>query len=222
VSKRKERRQQFTTRATFAIFSFAQDLINSAFVLLQLASNERKGTHVEKAGGHYSIHAPGSIVLICTAFDQWLNQSALTLDVRYPGLVAIAADHDTITKYQKFGQTIAASDFEVPSDLRVVWDVRNEIVHWLPRKAAEVSNWPEWLSALQERGLVLATVLPDGTDATDLATKFHSYSLARWVWQALYQAATALLAQFPEGDEIERGTMEMSVEGFRAFEHLPE
>ena len=161
-------------------------------------------------------------MLISTAFDQWLNESALTLDVRYKGLREIAARHDTILKYQKFAELISGKDFVISQDLRMAWDVRNEIVHWLPRKAADGTNWPEWLTTLQERGLVLSTLLPDGGDATDLATKFHSYSLALWVWRVFASAADEFLAQFPSEDEVERGIIEWSVKGFRSYERLPE
>jgi len=222
LGKRRKREQQFTSNVTFAIFTFAQDLINSAFVLLQCAFNERKNQETGIPGGHYSIHAPSSIVLICTAFDQWLNQSALTLDVRYEGLRTIAAKHDTIIKYKKFGEIISGNPFNISDDLQMAWDVRNEIVHWLPRKAAEGSNWPEWLSELQDRGLVLSSRVPSGDDLTDLATKLHSYSLARWVWKTLAIAGDELLAQFADEDEIERNTIDWSVEGLHLYQQLPE
>lgn len=173
-------------------------------------------------GGHYSIHGPSSILLICTAFDQWLNQSALTLDVRYKGLRDIAVKHDTITKYKKLGEAIGQKEISVPEDLQMAWDVRNAIVHWLPRKTSEESNWPAWLSKLQDRGIVLSSILPNGVEATDLSTKFHSYLLARWVWKTLGDAVKELLNQFPDGDEIERRTIDWSVAGFNLYQQLPE
>ncbi len=221
MGKRREREKQFTTSSTFAIFSFSQDLVTSAFLLLRAAYAEGIEEGNKESGGHYSIHAPASIVLICTAFDQWLNQSALMLDVRYEGLRESAAKMSTLKKYYQFAELVSGQSLEKDRELEMAWDVRNEIVHWLPRLASSPSNWPNWLDELQDRGLVLKSELPEHGDATDLASKLHSYLLARWVWEIIANSVKRLLDLFPEEDEIEKGMIDWSAPAFEIFKQLP-
>lgn len=222
MGNRKVRKEEFSGSSSFAIFSFSQDLITSSFNLLQMACKEKKEGERSKPGGHYTINGPASIVLICTAFDQWLNQSALTLDGHYSGFREAAAEKSTVNKYYYFTEAISGSGINRDLDLQMAWDVRNEIVHWLPRKASSGCNWPEWLGSLQKRGLVLSSELPEVGDATDLATKLHSYRLARWVWQAISIAVENLLGLFPDEDQIYRSEIEWLTHGFFLFRQLPE
>ncbi len=221
MGKRKAREEQFTSSSSFAIFSFAQDLVTSSFFLLQAAYFEGDKNDDRQPGGHYSIHAPASIVLICTAFDQWLNQSALTLDVRYKGQRESAAKMSTLNKYHHFAELISGQSLEKDRELEMAWDVRNEIVHWLPRLASSPSNWPTWLKDLQNRGLVFKSELPGHGDATDLSTKLHSYLLARWVWQTISNSIERLLDLFPEEDEIEKSMIDWTATAFGIYKQLP-
>jgi hypothetical protein len=214
MAKRREREKQFTSSSSFAIFSFAQDLVTSAFLLLRAAFSEGVEKSIKESCGHYSVHAPASIVLICTAFDQWLNQSALTLDVRYKGLRESAAKMSTLNKYHRFTELVSGHSLEKDRELDMAWDVRNEIVHWLPRLASSPSNWPTWLEELQDRGLVLKSELPGHGDATDLASKLHSYLLARWVLQTIANSVERLLDLFTEEDEIEKGMIDWTASAF--------
>jgi hypothetical protein len=204
-----------------ATFSFCPDMARAAALLLVHARDDASPNMPEEPGGHWSAYAPASIVLICTALDQWLNESVFSLDIRFSGIKEIAASLDTIPKYYEIIRRVAGVEQTVDTDLEMAWDVRNEIVHWLPRKASSTTTWPSWLGDLEARGLLLTAILPPGgEDAVDLASKLHSYALARWVWMTIETAVATLLASFPAEYEFERDHLAWTAESFSLFKRV--
>jgi len=221
MGKRKVRASEFLTPKTMATISFCPDMAQAAALLLVHARDDARPNAPEEPGGHWSAYAPASIVLVCTALDQWLNESLFSLDIRFPRIKEIAASHDTIPKYYEIIRRVAGVEPAANSDLEMAWDVRNEIVHWLPRKASTTTAWPSWLSDLEARGLVLkATLPPTGEDAVDLASKLHSYALARWAWMAIETAVANLLASFPTEYEFERNHVAWTAETFSLYKRI--
>ena len=221
MPKRSTRAKEFKGRGNFAFISFHQDNLSSALLLLQQASLERAKSQYKEQGGHYSVHAPASIVLVSTAFDQWLNESCLVLDVRYSGLRDAASDMDTIARYYYMCEAFSDAPVTKSEDLQMVWDVRNEIIHLLPRTTASGDSWPSWLAPLEARGLVQSARLPGRAgDANDLGTKLHSYRLCYWVWETLTSAIETLLARFPDDMQIERSTIDWSLPLFARYKEV--
>jgi len=222
MSKRQRRAQEFKSQRSFAWISFFQDLVSSAYVLLEKASAERSMSEYKSQGGHYSIHAAGSIVLVTTAFDQWLNECCLSLDVAYPGLRNAAPDLDTVQKYVTLCTIISPGTTVETLDLQMAWDVRNEIVHFLPRTTSAGDTWPSWLVELERRGLVQSRKLPHRSgDANDLPSKLHSYKLCYWIWQIMAASIEQVLELFPEDRSVHRESIGWALPVFQVYVNAP-
>jgi hypothetical protein len=220
---RQRRAQDFQARRTLFAFSISQDLCNDAFQLLARARSERPEPYEPEDGGHYAESGPSSILLVTTAFDQWLNNIAFALSVRFPQLRDFAARLPTAAKHAAYITTISERTTEENRNLRMAFHVRDEIVHWLPRTDDQGSYWPEWLAELMDKGLVLHATPPHTTiDGVDLTGKLHSYRLALWVWRTLDTASRELLAAFSEDDRVLRNIAETGSEGFLAHAALPD
>ncbi len=221
MGKRATRTLEFLNRGSMVTISTCTDTVTSAVLLLDHARREIPSGVQYQDGGHYAAHGPAAIVLICTAFDQWLNESCFSLHGPFQGLLKIAAAASTVDKYYSLGAVVHGKPLRKNADLEAAYDVRNEIVHLLPRQVNHGATWPAWLRRLERNHLVLAAPPPVPASATPLTTKLHSYKLARWTFEVMAQASEDLLAAFPPTCTFERDLISWTAQAFTAARQLP-
>jgi len=119
-----------------------------------------------------------------TALDVSMNEAIAMSSIFAFAQIREAAIKTTCAK---FGAIAAGTvGFQkAASELRLLGDVRDEIVHYLPR--AEFSshgNVPAWCQVLRQRGLFIEA---PGTDF-QFSQKVPSYALAYWAWEVAHQS----------------------------------
>lgn len=189
MTQRKLREGQYLTNKQGVIFPMSPDLLGCARNELSAGLEERKRQTVRSKTNHTSHHALGSIVLVVTAFDVWLNEVALQVSlIEHSERGRIAAKKPTAAKYAYLMEILGAAVRD-SQDLEMAINLRDEIVHYLPRVVDDTGNVPSWLSPLHDRGLLLG-----GTDEPGFTfpKNLNSYRLAYWVWELIERAVARL------------------------------
>ena len=145
---------------------------------------------------HYSSHAIGSIILLVTGFDAWLNEGIGFLSIVKSDIVDLA-NAPTIEKYygiiKSLNGTIAANN-----DLDLLIKLRDEMVHYLPRISPVATgprkNIPQEFWVLDKRGLFLIPT----SEGVEIAwgAQICSYHLAYWAWETIDMAASNFINAF--------------------------
>jgi hypothetical protein len=191
MSKRKARLEQFQERRSGVTDTLSTWLAKSAYVTLENALDERRGGVYRTACNHFSSHAPASILLLVTAFDAWLNE-ALWLLAPFGSKLRSLGDKRPEERY--IGIPKLVNDTQLPrrQELQMVFDVRHEIAHYLPRVVEGEGKVPEWLVELHQRKLLLTSPHPDEADS-GIGTRLCSYRLAHWTWTVIDSAIADFL-----------------------------
>lgn len=144
---------------------------------------------------HYTMHAPACIVLLTTSLDAWINETLSRM--RFGGEdPAPIAREPTPKKCRSFLDHFGAAHPPSLVDLDLAFEVRDEIVHYLPRGLPATRNLPPWLAALEQRNLLLSTRIEQ--IEYGLSDRLCSYALAYWVWVVVADAAVVLESAIPE------------------------
>jgi hypothetical protein len=190
MSRRAERKEQF--KKSPGGDSFSPDIIVSAHTLLELALAERKRGVWRDVHNHYTAHATSVIVLAVTALDAWLMEYILAAAFRDPPVKDIA--HLSLFDRVRTFLTKADRVSPVLDELRLLIDVRDEIVHVLPRQLGPTYPLPSWLQSLDERGFMIKTTKGDFR----MHQKFASYALAYWATTTAHACTQELMAVAPD------------------------
>lgn len=195
-SKRGTRRDEFlTTGGPFQ--SFSQDLLASTFALLSFALADRRGPVWRERTNHHTRHAPAVVVLAVTAFDAWLTEYALSVQAVDDAARKHIADKSTWQRCEAMMSRFGAPNrTELLDELRTLIDVRDEIVHYLPRLSPSGGTLPAWVKRLPQKGFLItaATALSDFT----FWDKLTSYALAYWACTVVESCASALAEVAPQ------------------------
>jgi hypothetical protein len=147
---------------------------------------------------HVSWHAAGGIVLLVTTLDASMNEvisfrhgfehgraEADRAERRRVACMSLVPKFRELTKHNK-----QSDRHSLLEDLRALTELRNEIVHFLPRKTV-----PKWLQRLHDQDLFIAT----GRNASDLAfsQKLSSYSALYWGWEVGERVLQAVMHSMP-------------------------
>jgi hypothetical protein len=164
AGRRRERLAQFGARTTGSYATLSGSLIYCGLIELDLALEGRKQPVLRTVDNHYTRHALGSIVLLITALEAWLNEVIADLAPmhrsQFPGTQLYdLADKPIEEKYYAFPRLLGAPVPPQP-DLDLVLSVRNEIVHYLPRVLPGEGQVPPWLVDLHRRGVFLTAAPP--------------------------------------------------------------
>lgn len=189
ANRTKVRRQQYLDGPRFDAVSPA--LCRSSVALLELALRDRRGGVYRTLGNHASEHAPGAIVTIMNAFDAWLVE-CLSFQALADKAAAEKATEGTCAKYVALAPATFADAAAIGAELELCVDLRNEIVHHLPRDLDTAgAPVPSWLAMLEQRGLFFGA--GEGT-RWFFSQRLNSYALAYWVFRTIDRAATTLAA----------------------------
>ncbi|MGV8175292.1 MAG: hypothetical protein ACP5OU_06270 [Methanothrix sp.] len=199
IVSRKAKMDEFKEGGLGPHMSFFQNLTSCAYSELYLSLEDRRRGVVRLKDNHYSTHAVGSIVLLVTGFDSFLNEglSSIGIGTRLRQILELG-DKSTTEKY--YG-TIEELGGMIPrnNDLNVIIKLRDEIVHYFPRNVSERGPrryLPQALNVLDKRGLLFR--FPDSKDFYEVpfGELVSSYRLAYWVWQNIDIAVNELITAF--------------------------
>ncbi|MGA2285080.1 MAG: hypothetical protein ABSG55_02260 [Dehalococcoidia bacterium] len=197
MSKRKQRVDQFVTVRPGVKVSLSGDLVECARALLQMALDQRRGEVLRYREDHFSWYAIGSILLLVSALEAWLNEvlsEALFISDRQR-LIGLA-DEPLLAKYYEIPNRVTGVRISPNEELTLLVDVRHEIAHYMPRILPDEGGVPNWLVDLHRRHLFLG-----GRDEgrAILSWRFASYRLAYWAWET----AEAAVAEFVTAASVE-------------------
>jgi hypothetical protein len=195
-SIKKKREGQFWDFSSGVASGISGALISCAFDELFAARDDRLVDKKKQHDNHYSVHALGSIVLLVTALDSYLNEIIWQMcptgkdeyNVRELIGLNAAQKYKEILK-RKADKEMINKDIPKITDLKIVVDLRDEIVHFLPRvvpRNGSKKNVPEWFDRLVKLGLLLDR--PIVNDETPLGRNLMSYKLAYWSWEVVTKA----------------------------------
>jgi hypothetical protein len=178
--------------------TFSQNLISCAYSELYLSLEERRGGVYRLKDNHYSSHAVGSIVLLVTGFDSFLNEglSSIGTGPLFKSVLELASE-PTIEKYygtiQELGGTIQRNN-----NLDSIIKLRDEIVHYFPRNVSAKGSrryLPQTLYGLDKKGLFFR--FPENEDyEMPFGELVSSYRLAYWVWENIELAVCDFISAF--------------------------
>jgi hypothetical protein len=173
---------QFKAGTVAVHISFYPNLVVCAFSELCLSLEERRD-NVRLKNNHYSRHAIGSIVLLVTGFDSYLNEELMGLGF-FDAEIRELAKLPTLDKYYKIIKLLGGT-IEPNNELNIIIKLRDEIVHYLPRNISEIAfdprrYLPEVFYVLDKKGLFYNPF--DGGSAP-FGQMVCSYRLAYWVWK---------------------------------------
>ena len=147
------------------------------------------------ATNHYTSHAPGTLVLAVTALDCWMTEYVHTV-FAFGREQQRFVFRPLIERFELLHCELgnAPCPPELLSELRMLIDVRDEIVHYLPRSFGDGRQIPSWLDPLEQRGLFI-----QGGPPVDflLTQKLASYALAYWACEVARDIAGSLLPIVP-------------------------
>lgn len=194
-SKRAQREAEFLTSG-WPGMSFSQDVISSCDVLLQASLAQRKADVWREPGNHYSHHAPAVVTLIVAAFDAWITEHAFRrniMDLEGSRQISLKP----LFERAKILVGGAPSEIKLPilADLRRVIDLRDEIVHWLPRAHGDRPHIPPWFVHFEQEGLLITT-----RDQPDFiwAQKLSSYALAHHACAVIDRLVEEIVRRAPD------------------------
>ncbi|MEW6684072.1 MAG: hypothetical protein AB1451_14330 [Nitrospirota bacterium] len=195
--------------------SFSADLLLAAKLMLEYSLEDRKDNATPPLDNHMSKHSIGSIVLLIAGLESWLNEALAHLSTYDPTLRTRGKD-TLLTKYKYLcswdgAGRIALTDIatlarahclnlsQINDDLKLVIEVRNEIVHPMPFGTGSPWNVPNDFLRLHHMGLLMTTGKPDEDYAFN--AKLRSYALAYWCWEVTETAVSLLVKHF-EPDQL--------------------
>lgn len=205
-SRRRQREDELLNPPNSGFWSytpFYPALLQCAFEELVAALNDRKRGALRDRDDHLTEHAVGSIALLVDGLEAWLNHviflsSSHTeiADGENPREMAFGT---TKEKYAALSKHITGTKMSIPQSLDLTIEVRNQIVHHLPRKRmAGGSSVPSWFDGLESKGLFTTSkrIQPDLSDF-GFGQKLQSYSLAYWAWESVDESITKLITPWP-------------------------
>jgi hypothetical protein len=195
MSIKKQRIKQFNEFNSGVTMGISLTLLHCAFTELIAAHGYRKQSPRRLKHNHYSPNAVGSIVLLVTALDVWLNEiinGMCKLGTDRYGVMKFS-NVPIIEKYKGIINAKTGKNLEI-DDLNTVVELRNEFVHFLPRVIpgkGSKKNIPPWFYKLRKEGLLLD--YPVVNDETPLGRNLTSYALAYWSWKTVITAVKELV-----------------------------
>lgn len=176
-SRRQARLESFVDPTeTVVVIPFSGDLVECAFSQLRLAFDTRlSGRVVVMPDNHYSPHTLGSIVLLVSALESWLNEMVWIMYVEDKSMRKVA-NEGIVAKFGALSKEALGDEMLIDPEMRLAVDVRNEIVHCLPGR-----DMPSWLEPLSESRIMIKAQNAINVDFT-LHQKLSSYRLAVWCW----------------------------------------
>ena len=194
--------------------SFSSDLLLTANLMLRASLEDRKGNANPPLNNHMSKHVVGSIVLLISGFESWLNEALAHLanydsSLRQRGGDALLKKYANLCRWDGAGslslaniETIAqmqSISFEqIIKDLALVIEVRHEIVHPMPLSTGTPWNIPENFLPLHRAGILISKGHPN--DDYLFTDKLRSYALAYWCWEVV-QSCVSLLVEHLKPDQ---------------------
>jgi hypothetical protein len=153
--------------------------------------DERRQKVWRQRDNHASVLAPGVVVMAVTAFDAWLNEIIGFCRHLSEDRIAELIEMRVLDKYREIGK-LPGRPFSVPRGVRVLIEVRNEIVHFLPysQDITSGNTIPQELRELEKEGLFITT--GDPTAEFHFSQRLCSYALGYWACQTVHAAAQAL------------------------------
>ncbi len=209
MGTRRERETQFAQDPGGS--SMSSQLVWGAYMLLGDALEFRHRQEGRKTDStHYAPAAAGSIVLIVDAFGNWLDESIAQLGFFDKKILPLASEQP-LQKYYKLAEA-AGKSLPNNADLSMAIDLRNEIVHYLPRGLRTEGNVPPWLVELDRRSLLIPVT--DSSAPWSLPDKVSSYALAYWTWEVVDTALQHFLDAIGRQKSISLGG---AVENFSLY-----
>ena len=195
--------------------TFSSDLLLTAHLMLQASLEDRKGNANPPLNNHMSKHVVGSIVLLISGFESWLNEALAHLANNYDSLLRLRGKDALLKKYQGLcgwdgtghfplanietvAQMRSISFEQIIKDLALVIEVRHEIVHPMPLSTGTPWNIPENFLPLHRAGILISKGHPD--DDYLFIDKLRSYALAYWCWEVV-QSCVSLLVEHLKPDQ---------------------
>lgn len=151
MTRRKEREAQFLGQQGGG-GSLSHDLIESAKQALRLALEDRHKKVYRMESNHYAPNATGAIMLLVTYLDVSMNEV-----IGFLNIFGRKDRRKELVGKPSFDKFLALSEFKkddpLAVDLRALIDLRDEIVHYLPRQIE--GNVPVWFNTLRNKGLFI-------------------------------------------------------------------
>lgn len=208
LKPRQERIQRLEKSQSSANISFSGDLLLSARIMLKLAFKDRKGNLNPPQNNHQSKHSIGSILLLVAGLESWFNEAFAHLSL-YDSKFRQEGNFTAIEKYEYIYNSYPNAKelnneqqlkfSRIKDNLKIVFEVRNEIAHAMPLATVTQLNLPPYFMSLHEKGLLITTGKPTSDYA--LHQKIRSYALAYWCW-IVVNDAVSLLVKHIEPDKI--------------------
>jgi hypothetical protein len=189
TSKLARKTEEFVNKPLGGTSSMSYALAISARSMLELALDDRRPRVYRLAATHFTASAIGAITLVVAAFDAFLNEACDMSSATVAGIRSIAARSPTVDKYLSLLRAASPDVVFDTGDLEMLVDVRNEIVHYLPRPT------PTLIERLEARGLLMSTPRAPGWD---MGQKLPSYALAYWAFETVEAAVAKLVEVTPE------------------------
>lgn len=226
---KKDRIKRLTDHSGGAGLSFSADLLFLAELMLIESLKDRTNNATPPSDNHMSIHSIGSIVLLIAGLESWLNETLAHLSTYDPSLRKLGGEIlfekyerlcswdgagnialiDVVTLTQDYSMNL----YQINDDLKLVIEVRNEIVHPMPFGTGRSWNVPNAFLPLHQNGLLMTTGKPDA-DYT-FHSKLRSYALAYWCWEVIETAVIFLVKHF-EPEQIPAWT----AQNFSAYKSI--
>lgn len=183
--------------------------------MLEHSLKDRKGNDNPPQNNHQSKHSIGSILLLIAGFESWLNEALVHLSY-YDPQFRQKGNNTAIKKYEDIYNLEISPYFpsenvkkldaeqklrfnEIKENLEIVFEVRNEIAHAMPRPTGCQWDVPPHLMALQEKGLLITR--GDPKSDYSLYQKLRSYALCYWCWE-IVNSAVSLVIKRLEPDQV--------------------
>lgn len=200
---RKLRKEEFLAPRVGGWSSLSGSLADAALTMLRNALADRHGGTARLADNHFSTSALGALVLIVTALDVWITENFDRLETLGVQGARVAATEGGDAIRIRFVKLATMAGLSVPddvlADVGLMAEVRNEIVHHLPRPVPQAPGVPPTLAPLAERRLFASALytwkLPGSEPSTvdyAFASKLESYALAYWAFRTAESAVEAL------------------------------
>jgi hypothetical protein len=213
-TKKKERLQQFREYGGPGGMSFSQELVSSALHLLGIALEQRLGPVFKTARNHYTNHAPAVVVLAVSAFDVWSTECSVGLEIHHP-IFPKLAEAPTCVRYRQLLERLKGAPDSHEAELRTLVDIRDEVVHFLPRHLPNQAL-PAWMDVLNQRDLLIKSNHDDADFS--LSQKLSSYALAHWACSTVSICAEKIISVVPADIAAFAGAATASnFANFRAF-----
>ncbi len=194
----KRKLDQFKASTVAVHTPFYPNLVSCAFSELSLSLEDRRDNFGRLKNNHYSRHAVGSIVLLATGFDAFLNEEIMHIGFFDEEVRTLIEERPTYKKYSEIITRLGGT-IQPNKELAVIIKLRDEIVHYLPRNVSEIPfdsrrYLPEFFKGLDKKGLFYN---PSDRSAEPFGQMVCSYRLAYWTWENIEFAVNKFVSSFP-------------------------